>query len=181
MNNIVTILKPEEISFADIQSVIFASHETNRKNGLNYGTANIKVDDLQKKASTGSYFFVSLVEGQLAGCACLSRSNIHKWYYSGNVAYIELVAVLPKFQGYGIGGKLIDKCLECAQEQKYGAVLSASAERNISFMKVVTKRGFLKVGYGAGTSNNFYSNFYFKWLNSNRGVSNLVYKTSIFC
>ena len=156
--------RPEDISNQELCDIIHEAHMVNYDKGLIYGTSTISEDALRKKFCEGTACFVAFDEGQLVGMECVSVRQIDKWYHKGETAYLELIAVRPGNQGKGIASKLKDHCITYAKEIGLDTCLLVSAEDNVAIGKIYSSVGFLKVGYGAGASNNFYSVFYMKWI-----------------
>jgi N-acetylglutamate synthase-like GNAT family acetyltransferase len=66
------------------------------------------------------HFFIAEVNGEIVGCAALE-------IYSSKLAEIRSLAVSSRHQGLGIGRKLVEACIQLAQEQKILEVMAITS------------------------------------------------------
>ena len=65
-------------------------------------------------------FFVAEREGRIVGCAALE-------IYSWKLAEVRSLAVAPETQGLGVGKRLVQACLDRAQEHKILEVMAITS------------------------------------------------------
>ena len=158
--------KPENLSYEKICKLIREAHKCNIEKGLKYGSASITEEGYKKKALNISFkTFVAMVDDEVVGTLSVSVIDVNRWFHKGKAGYIELVAVDPEIRGKHIFKSLYDECERYLKEYFIDKILIISAEKNEAIKSFCLKNGFYIVKYGRGVSNNFFSNFYFKWIN----------------
>lgn len=65
-------------------------------------------------------FFVAEMDGRIVGCAALE-------IYSWKLAEVRSLAVAPETQGMGIGKRLVEACVERAQERRILEVMAITS------------------------------------------------------
>ena len=61
---------------------------------------------------------------------------------------------------------MFEKCIELVKAKKYNIIVTDSAEKNYSLMKLCYKFDFKKVDFCKYKNNNFYSAVYAKWIDN---------------
>lgn len=84
------------------------------------------------------WVFVATGEAGLAGYVV--------FYFEGDHAHIENVAVLPEFSGNGIGKRLIEHAERVAKEAGYAAVELYTNEAMTENLAMYPKLGYIEVG-----------------------------------
>ena len=164
-------LKDASVSYDDIQRLLNLAHEKNQESGLIYATANQSVDKLIEKIGSGACF-VALLRGnngksELIGTCTLQERILNYWYVGASkrkVLLLKLVGIHPKWQGHGIGKKMIDACLRYAIDNGYEMIVTDSAEENYQLKNLVVHAGFRIVDCCKYAANNFISAVYAKWI-----------------
>ncbi len=82
-------------------------------------------------------FFVYIEDEKVVGCAALD-------IYNKKLAEVRSLAVLPGFQNKGIGGKLIQKCIQKARGAGIYEILAVTDKQKL----------FERVGFKAKLANN---------------------------
>lgn len=83
----------------------------------------------------GGQIFFALVGGEVAGTVAMIRHN----YDSFELAKM---AVSPKFQGYRIGDRLMEACIEFAKQESASFVVLESNTKQFAAIKLYRKFGF---------------------------------------
>ncbi len=104
------------------------------KNLIDWGSKNSKILPRSRRelASVLDCFYVALVDGQVVGCVALE-------IYNKKMAEIRSLVVDPKFQGQGLGTKLVAVCLKKAKQKKIYEVLAITDQE-----KIFGRLGFAK-------------------------------------
>lgn len=102
MTNIIFKEKDESISWSEIQNVIYRSHESNRKNGVDIRNAHLTSEELCELIGIEGKCFVALDGEKVIGTCSVSFQNKNEWYVKGRIAYMLLEAVLPEYKGQHI-------------------------------------------------------------------------------
>lgn len=98
--------------------------------------------------------FMCLEEGKLVGAVVLNenpggRYEAGEWTRSlapGEYLVIHTLAVAAQFSGMGIGGKMVDSCIEYARKHPYKAVRLDVVPENIPAAHLYKKKGFVFAG-----------------------------------
>ncbi len=164
MEEIIIKEKDDSVSFEAIQELLNAAHKSNEEKGLKYATANQSVEKLKSKIGEGDVCFTAMLGDVLVGTVTISFRELNYWYHKGEVCIIKLLGVSPEYKGRHISSRLIEKCIECAEEKGRRVIVADSAEQNVIIRSLLYKYGFLTVDYCKYAANNFYTNVYVKWL-----------------
>lgn len=163
-NHIQIIEKPESVSWEEIQSLLHRAHESNKKIGLNYATADQSAERLKAKIGDKGICLVAFDGDKLVGTGTVDFRILNKWYHKGEAAHLGFLGVVPEYKGRHLGLRLAEARWECAKEYGMKVIYTSSAEGNLIVRNLNIKNGFKKVDYYAYKSNNFYSVVYAKWL-----------------
>lgn len=98
--------------------------------------------------------FMCLEEGKLVGAVVLNenpagRYEVGEWTRDlalGEYLIIHTLAVATQFSGMGIGGKIVDLCIEYAKEHHYKAMRLDVVPENIPAIHLYKKKGFTFAG-----------------------------------
>lgn len=132
--------------------------------GLHYGTAEISTSEFNDELEN-SICYIACSESELVGTCMVSKRNVHHWYFSGEAAYIHLVAVHPDYQGRKIGQRIIEEALrDIKNKDEYSFVFLTTAEKNFALRGVCNKLGFVPLWFSTYRENNFYSITYGTWM-----------------
>ena len=95
----------------------------------------------------GGQIFMAVVSGLAVGTVALIPAG-------DGVLELTKMAVAPEFQGMGIGGKLMTRCVEYAKEQSIQTVFLESHTSLQPALRLYRKHGFVEV---RGDPNSLYS------------------------
>lgn len=86
----------------------------------------------------GGAIFMALVDGEPAGTVAMmpARSGVFE---------LTKMAVMPRFQGRGLGDRLIEKCLEFARGMKAKSIFLESHRSLQPALALYRKHGFIEV------------------------------------
>jgi N-acetylglutamate synthase-like GNAT family acetyltransferase len=68
-------------------------------------------------------YFIAECEGKLIGCAALE-------VYSSKLAELRSLVVSTEFQGHGVGKKLVEACVNRAQEERVLEVMAITSSED---------------------------------------------------
>ncbi len=95
----------------------------------------------------GGQIFMAIIDGQAAGTVALIPDG-------EDIMELTKMAVSPNFQGLGIGGKLMARCIEYAKEPGIKTVFLESNRKLAPALNLYRKFGFVEV---PGHPDSFYS------------------------
>lgn len=109
-----------------------------------------------RMAISKGWQYMCFVSGELVGAVVLNEEpqgayeigNWQKPLSDGEYLVIHTLAVTPNKANQGIGGRIIDLCIEYAREKGYKAIRLDVVPDNIPATQLYMKKGFSYVGTG---------------------------------
>lgn len=157
-------LQDSNITCEQVAELIRRAHSANIEKNLLYGTRSTTVTDIEKILNQDNReVFIATLESKLVGTSTVSIVDCNKWFHKGSAAYIELAGVDANYKGHHIFQSILDEQFRYIDGKGVDLIFTVSAEQNAAVKNTFMKKGFKKVAYGAGKSNNFYSVYYARW------------------
>lgn len=154
-------LQDSNITCEQVAELIRRAHSANIEKNLLYGTRSTTVTDIEKILNQDNReVFIATLESKLVGTSTVSIVDCNKWFHKGSAAYIELAGVDANDH---IFQSILDEQFRYIDGKGVDLIFTVSAEQNAAVKNTFMKKGFKKVAYGAGKSNNFYSVYYARW------------------
>ncbi len=108
---------------------------------------------VEEKTKDGT-LYICIDRGQIVGAFVLNDDPEGDYYkgdwtadlVDGEYLVIHSFAIAPEFHGQGIGGKLIDFCINEAKQRGYAAIRLDAVPDNIPAKKLYEKNGFVYLG-----------------------------------
>ena len=162
--NIQIVEKPVWVTWEDIHVLLVKAHRHNMEQGMTMRSVILSGLELEAKVGEGQCFVALNKENQLIGTAAVRVKTTHYWFAKGKTALLELCAVLPAYQGFGIIGQLLQKCLAYVRDRQVSLVIMDTAERNTRMRQVMKKNGFRYVSFFTTKYSKHHSVMVAKWL-----------------
>ncbi len=141
------MLKPESLSWDAIHEVIWASHEENRKNGVNMRYPSLPGSEIQKRVEPEGKMLVAMTdEGKLVGTAAMIPKEVSVWFGKHRFAYCCFASILPEYNGMGIYKEMCRIQEELAREAGLEMMLFDTHEKNARNLGHAVKAGYRFVG-----------------------------------
>jgi GNAT superfamily N-acetyltransferase len=110
--------------------------------GMKYAASHEDVEATKRNIEKGECHLV-LIKNMIIGCVNLRRPGAElgpAWYSQSGIVTFGRFAVLPQFQGQGIGGKLLDYTEARAQELGAKEIAFDTSEKALHLIKMYEKR-----------------------------------------
>ena len=166
MGDIKFMLKPDWISWDEVQECQRKAHEKNNKKGFQMLVQTITGEELQKGVGNG-FCFVALDGDKVVGTASLKfiKSYFH-WWTRKTVAYTCFDGILPEYRGTDVFLGLDNIRNRYIYESGVRIRQCNTSEHNKTVIKLCKRGGYKLVQYSAtGKGANYYSVIMVKWLN----------------
>ncbi|MCA1625824.1 MAG: GNAT family N-acetyltransferase [Acidobacteria bacterium] len=95
---------------------------------------------------TDSTFFIAELNGKAVGYAKLRENSTVDCLKNKNAVELHRIYILERAKGKGVGGELMNRCLETARAKGYETIWLGVWEENPAARKFYEKLGFVKVG-----------------------------------
>ena len=143
-NNDLTIRRVTE---EDVEALIELRLEALRNHPVAFSADYEKERDRSlpdwKKRIARSVIFVAWDGDSAAGMATFLRGASSKTSYHGNIFGVY---VRPGYRGHGLGGRLVDRCVQWARDNDIPMVYIAAAATNTAAIRCYTRCGFSVYG-----------------------------------
>lgn len=107
-------------------------------------------ENLNQVLDSGGKIFVAKCAKRIVGTLSVKPEEVDAWYYSGSAVNVCHFAVLPEYQGMGLGRMLLDSARDYSSSMGVPMRLT-TPEKNVNAIRVYEKYGFSKVKmYKAG-------------------------------
>ena len=164
MAELKVIEKPESVSYDVIRGVLQEAHRENIARGIVSRTVTYSADDLAGRVlSRDEKTFVAMDGDKVVGTLSCRKAQRKKWYHKGPVILMQMLGVLPDYQGRGIMTGLVEAVVREARESGLNVIYIDVAERNTKMLRAAGKRGFVPVELTAPHSPH-YCIVMLKWL-----------------
>jgi hypothetical protein len=164
MGDIKFMLKPDSVSWDEVQECHRKAHEKNNKKGFQMHAQALTGEDLRKDIGDG-FCFVALDEDKVVGTASLvfSKSKFN-WWTRQKVAYTCYDGILPDYWGTDVFFGLDSLRNRYILESGVKIRQCNTAENNKSVIKLCKRGGYKLVQYSAtGRGASYYSVIMCKW------------------
>ncbi len=158
------VQKPDSVSYEALQDLLHRAHESNKKAGMYYSTADQSPQTLKEKLKD-AVTYVALDGERLVGTESVQFRSLHYWYHNGQVGMLKLGGVDPDYKGGHVFTRLITACKEYAWEQGMDICVTDTSEDNVIVRHLLEKLGYQLVDYCVYPGNNFYTIVYGIWKN----------------
>ncbi len=150
-------LRPDSVSFADIQDILWRANEQNRADGFVLRTSRMTPEELSARIGPEGCCFVALDGDRPVGTLSLRLRKLNRWYFRGTVPEYMLAGVLPAYQGKHVLSRLAEAAFAWAQEKGYPAMVLDTASNNAHAIAVYAHQGFRLVDFTAKKGLDHYS------------------------
>lgn len=109
---------------------------------------------------TNSTFFIAELNGKAVGYAKLRENSAVGCLKNENAVELHRIYILELAKGKGVGGALLNRCLETARAKGYETIWLGVWEENLAAIRFYEKKGFVKAGelqfpYGETVGTNY--------------------------
>ena len=167
MSDIKYMLKPEWVSWDDVQNCQRASHEENNKKGFHMTCQDLTGEELRLSIGDGMCF-VALDGEKVIGTTSVKFLHQNRWWNKGlRVAYYCYAGVLPGYKDENVFLNLVELRDEYLKTEKFDMIQTNTAEDNMLVQKLNLRRGFKYVQFsasGKGPQFDYYSVIMAKWI-----------------
>lgn len=137
------MLKPELLSWDAIHDVIWASHEENRRNGVNMKYPSLSGSEIEKRVEPDGKMLVALADdGTLVGTAAMIPKEVTLWFGRHRFAYCCFASILPEYNGKGIYKEMCRIQETMAREAGLEMMLFDTHEKNTRNLNHSVKAGY---------------------------------------
>ena len=165
-DEIVYMIKPEWISWDEVQECQAQSHKRNIKNGLKMHCAELTGAELEKKLD-GGVCFVALEGKKVVGTASLMIQNSRKFIFKKRLGYLCMEGVLPEYQGSDVYFGLQDIRMQYVMDNDIDILYFDTAGNNKLVRKLQAQQGYKNIYYISFRSTDYYSVTMAKWIKGN--------------
>ena len=122
-------------------------HLNTKENFDKYIAENLNGKCVKKElANAGSVFYFYYFKKQLAGYVKLNENDAQTEELGASAIEIERIYLYEKFQGKGLGRKMMEHIFKIASEKNKSKIWLGVWEENIAAIKFYEKLGFKKIG-----------------------------------
>jgi GNAT superfamily N-acetyltransferase len=153
MSEVYRLATPEDAE--RLLHVIYEAYETIRELELHWPAANADLALIQDNIAMNECYVLEL-DGEIVATLTLSKEKLNRW--NTDLPFLKWFAVDPKYQGIGIGTKLLTWVEEAVIRDKLGApaVTLATAEKHPWLLPMYERKGYVRIesvdrGNGDGT------------------------------
>lgn len=143
-NKIVVTEKPDCISWETIHEVLWSAHESTRKLGISYPTAEMSGDELREYLKKHNGHCLVAMDGEkVVGTMSYYVESVKSRFFKGTFLMIALVGNIPQYKGKGIFSNLYNRCYDYAKAQDLDGLTYGTAEKNHNMRKIFERKGFI--------------------------------------
>ena len=158
------MVKPDWISWDDIQLCQATAHKKNREIGVAMHAGEISGDEL-KKALKNGVCYVAYDGKRVVGTVSIIPKIMRFLWKKYKTGYLCYESVLPELQGCGVFRELSRIRMEDAKKQNIEMFYLRTAENNIRVRNLRERMGYKYIGYSSFKACNYYSVTMAKWIN----------------
>ncbi len=162
-DEIVYMIKPEWITWDEVQECQAQSHRRNIKKGLKMHCTELTGAELEKKLE-GGICFVALEGKKVVGTASLIIQESRKFILKKRLGYLCMEGVLPEYQGSDVYFGLQDIRMKYIMDNDIDILYSDTAENNKLVRKLQALQGYKNIYYISFRSTDYYSVTMAKWI-----------------
>lgn len=162
-DEIVYMVKPEWITWDEVQECQVLSHKRNIENGLKMHCTELTGDELKSAIGNG-ICYVALEGKRVVGTTSLKIKDFHKLWYKKRIGYMFMEAILPEYLGSDVFFGLQDIRMKDVVNNRVDILYFGTAESNKVVRKVQAKLGFKHILYRCFSNNDYYSVIMAKWV-----------------
>ena len=165
MDNITICLKPDWVSWNEIQECQKRAHEINLSMGIDMICAHYSGKELKNRIDNG-VCFVALDGKKVVGTCSYNYNKTSRWWCRGRVAYLCMAGVLPEYQGKHIYSRLCRMREEhILSDDSIDTIWLHTAESNVKLQRIALSQGFRRVQLSfSAPGSTYYSVVMAKWL-----------------
>lgn len=143
-SEIVVVEKPDYVSWETIHEVLYSAHESTRKIGIYYPTAEMSGSELKEFVETRSgRCFVAMDGDKVVGTMSCYAEKVNTRFFKGEFLSLALIGNLPLYKGKGVFSKLYNVCYDYAKSQGLDGMTYGTAEKNRTMRKIFEGKGFI--------------------------------------
>lgn len=162
------ILLNPRISFDDFANVLHDAHQSNKRNGMHFSTADYTGLEIQEHIGEGGDICIIRTENELCAVGAIKYRKWDKWFCQNQLcADIMLVGVREKYKGLGLS-KIIYSTLENVGFRKCNICTMNTAVGNHIMINSRLHDNWKKVDYFSHNGTDFYSIMLAKWDNQSK-------------
>jgi len=143
-NEIRFLKKPNNISFDSIHQVLWAAHESTRAKGMQFNTAEMSGQELEKYINAhNATCYVAMIGNKIVGTNTCYLNRVNNGPIQGLFVKEVLVGVLPEYKGQGIYSKLYELAVDYAKENNTDGLMTTTFAKNKKMQQIKKKQGFI--------------------------------------
>ena len=162
-NEITYMIKPDWISWDEVQECQALSHSINIAKGLKMHCAELTGEELRKSLK-GGLCFVALDGKKVVGTASLIISNSRKFLFKKKLGYLCMEGILPEYQGTDVYFGLQEIRMQSIINNDIDILYFDTAENNRLVRKLQARQGYKNIYYISFKSTDYYSVTMAKWI-----------------
>ncbi len=164
MSTIKYMLKPDTISWDDVQECQRKAHVINNKKNLHMTCQDMTGNELREMIGDG-FCFVAVDGDKVVGTTSVKLLEQHRWWNKGGkVAYYCHSAVLPEYRGTDVYIDMTKLMTDFVKDSGVKIHQFNTAVQNKSVIRMNERNGYKRVQFSAtGKGANYYSIVMCKW------------------
>ncbi len=143
-NQLIFMEKPDHVSWDDIHKVLWEAHESTRKQGLFYPTAEMSGEELREFLSKhNGRCLVAMDKDTVVGTMSYYVEDVNTRLFKGKFLKLALTGNLPAYKGKGIFSSLYNMCHAYAKAEGLDGITYGTAEKNRTMRNIFQNKGFI--------------------------------------
>lgn len=143
-NELVVMEKPEQVSWDSIHEVLWAAHESTRKDGIFYPTSEMTGEELKEFLEKHDGHCIVAMDGdKVAGTMSYYVVKINTRLYKGSFLLLALAGNSPDYKGRGVFSKIYNVCYDYAKANGLDGMMFGTAEKNHTMRNIFASKGFI--------------------------------------
>jgi GNAT superfamily N-acetyltransferase len=147
-NYIIRLMSSND-SVEKINAVLRSAYSSLAEAGMKYAASHEDVEATRKNIAKGECFLV-IKDSEIIGCVNLRKPGSElgpDWYSQPGVVTFGRFAIDPRFQGQGVGSKLLDHIESRAKALGSKEIAFDTSEKADHLIKMYNKRGYRFIQY----------------------------------
>ena len=157
------MIKPEWVSWDDVQKCQAISHKKNIEKGLKMHCSELTGEELKQQLKDG-ICFIALDGKKVVGTTSLIIQDVKKLGIKKRLGYLCMEGILPEYQGTDVYFGLQEIRFKTIKDSNVDIVYFDTAENNTVVRKLSEKGGYKNIYYISFRSTDYYSVTMAKWL-----------------